>query len=340
MSEKKQTVEDLITKKFGDGILVGGSSVIDTKHKIIPVSPGLDIILGGGIPEGSFVIKTGSPKLGKTSMCLHFAGNAQNPEYKCDIGRNEGRHVYFFDIEGRLKGRDLKGIRHLDTSPERFTVIKSIPGRILTGEDFIDIAETLINERPGDIFILDSFSALCTSGERKADIGDRYRADAPLLLARFCRRISNVIPIHKSLVLGVTHVIANQGMGVSKWLEASGRKLQYQTDVKLRATHCSDWMVGENKIGQDVHWVCETSALNCGPGGKFTSKLRYGYGIDTEAETLSLAVDLGLVKKGGAWFTMPDESKHQGAEKAAEYLKDNSDVCKDLERQVKEMMGL
>jgi len=273
-----------------------------------------------------------------SSLCLHFAGMAQKPEYACDIGREDGRHTYIFNIEGRLKSRDIRGIKHLD--PSRISVISSKPGKILTGENYIDMAERLINERPGDIFILDSFSALCTEGELKSNIGDRYRADAPVLLAKFCRRISNVIPINKSIVMGITHVIANQGGGVAKWMEASGRKLQYQVDVKLKATHFGDWTVGENRVGQDVHWVCDSSALNAGPGGKFTSKLRYGHGIDIEAELFNIAIDLGLVKKGGAWFTMPSGEKLQGAENSIVYLREHPDETQKLYSQIREMLKI
>ena len=273
-----------------------------------------------------------------TSMCLDFAGTAQNKKYACDIGRKEGRRVVYASIEGRLKERDLKGIAHLDM--DKLLIIKSTPENILTAESFLDILERLINDNPGDIFIIDSFSSLCTAGERDANIGDRYRADAPLLLARFCRRISNVIPVNKTIILGITHRIANQGKGMSQWSEASGQKVQYAVDIKLKATHDTPWLVGEGKIGQDVHWVCDETALNSAPGGKFTSKFRYGYGIDKAAEIINLAVDMSLIKKGGAWYTLPDGQKAQGIDKAADYLKDNPAVYKKLDKTIKDMMGI
>ncbi len=331
-------IEDSIIKEFGNDILSSGQSIIDSSSKVIPVSPGLDIILGGGIPEGSNVIITGRPKLGKTATSLHFAASAQ--QTTCDIGRKNGRHVYYFSIEGRLKKRDLLGIKGLQLDENRLTIIKSKPGKILTGENYINIAEKLIHEKPGDIFIIDSFSALCTEGEMKADMGERYRADAPRLLAMFCRRISNVVPINKSIVIGITHIIANQGIGMATWIEASGQKIQYQADVKLKATHCTPWLVGDTKIGQDIHWVCETSGLDSPPGGKFISKFRYGYGLDNEAEVINLAVDLGLIKKGGAWFTLPDDTKYQGLEKVRIALLENIKMYNELYNKIKTMMGL
>lgn len=332
---KAKSIEESLCDKFGKGTLTGAASIVDSKSTIIPVSPAIDLILGGGIPEGSFVIATGPPKLGKTSFCLHFAGHAQ--DYPSELSP-EGRHIYFFNIEGRIKSRDLTGIKHLDISPEKFTLIESSPGNILTAENYIDIAEQLINEKPGCIFILDSFSALCTEEDYAGDIGKRFRANAPLLLARFCRRISNVIPINKSIVMGITHVIANQGMGHSPWMEASGRKLQYQTDVKLRGTHFAPWKVGDAQIGQDIHWECTTSAIGP-PGGKCMSKFRYGYGIDKEAELVNLCVDLNLIKKGGAWYAVGDEKFH-GLDNTREMLVKNPEKFEELNGQVREMMGL
>ncbi len=331
-------IEDKINKDF-KGALFSGQSIIDAVKKVIPVSPGLDLILGGGIPEGNRVILTGSFKVGKTLTALDFAATAQKKEYACDIGSPEGRHIYFFNVEGRLQKRDLEGINGLDYSPERFTVIGSQLGNILTGENYIDIAEQLINEKPGDIFIIDSYSAICTEGEMKANIGDRYRADAPLLLARFCRRLASVVPINNSIILGITHIIANQGPGMSQWSEASGRKVQYTCDVKLKAEYCKPWIVGDNQIGQDVYWKCEWNPLNAPRNGKFCSKIRYGYGIDKPAELVNLAVDLGLITKGGSWFTFEDGTKAQGLDKAANIIRDDEKLYSDLHLKIRNMMG-
>lgn len=336
IDKQKNTIEDIISKKFGDNILVSGNSIIDSPHMVIPVSPAIDLVLGGGIPEGSFVVLTSPPKLGKTATCLHFAGNAQQTEY--DNKKFGPRHVYFFNIEGRIKARDLVGIKHLITDESRFTVIQSKPGKILVGEDYIDIGEKLINEKPGCVFIFDSFSALCTSEEYAADIGKRFRANAPLLLATFCRRISNVIPINQSIVMGITHVIANQGMGMSQWLEASGQKLKYQVDVKLKGTHYKAWTPGEVQIGQDINWECVTSAIGP-PGGKCVSKFRYGYGLDKEAELVNICVDLGIIKKGGAWYSYEDE-KAQGLEKMRNILVEKPKLFDKLNNQIREMMEM
>lgn len=332
-----KTIEDIIRDKFGD-VLFGGNIVAEAKNIVIPVSPSIDIMLGGGIPEGSLTIVTGLQKLGKTSLCLHFAGNAQNIKYANEMCSKEGRHVYFFNVEGRIKSRDLLGIKHLNIDESRFTIIGSKLGKILTAEDYIDIAEKLINEKPGSIFIFDSFSALCTEEEYTAEIGKKRRDNTPQLLAMFCRRISNVLPVNKSIFMGITHLMANQGFGMTQWTEASGQKLKYAVDVKLRAKYCQPWKVGETQIGQDVYWECDSSAIGP-PGGKAKSKLRYGYGLDCEAELIDFAVDLGLIEKKTSWYTY-GEDKAQGLENMRAILLEKPEKLAELDKQVREMYNI
>jgi recombination protein RecA len=131
-------------------------------------------------------------------------------------------------------------------------------------------------------------------------------------------------------------MIANQGYGMSPWTEASGRKLQYQVDNKLKGTHVTPWKVKEKQIGQKIHWECQTSALGP-PGGKGEGCLRYGYGIDQEAELIQYAIDLGIMKKGGAWISLPDDHNVQGIDKAAAYIKENG-LYDDIYGQIKDML--
>lgn len=262
-----------------------------------------------------------------TTSALDFAGTCQKVPLLDKKGNIGERNVLFLNIEGRLKDRDLKGIKSLDF--EKTTIIRSEEGNILSGEKYMEIAEQAINEFPGLIVVIDSFSALCTDARRKANLGDRFRDDTPLLIANFCKRISNVIPVNKTILIGITHMIANQGNGPATWLEASGRKLQYQVDVKLKASHCEDWMAGTSQIGQKVHWECITSAIGP-PGMKVLSYLKYGHGLDKGAELVEMAVDVGLIEKGGSWFTFPDKSKVQGVTAAAEIINNDPIMYKEI----------
>lgn len=333
MSKKKITddsvdIEDKIIKEFGDCIK-NADYVKNLRHEVIPTTPKMDIMLGGGVPTGSFVVITGPPKVGKSSCALQIASNAQ--KIKSEWG---DRCIFYFDIEGRIKSRDLFGIKGLDLSDDKFKLIQSSPGHILWGDSFIDIAEKLIHNKPGCVFILDSFSALCTQSRAEADIKDRFRDDAPLLLGSFCKRISQIIPINQSIVIGITHLIANQGgIGHSPWLEASGRKIQYQADIKLKATHSAVWKESETIVGLESHWECGTSAIGP-PGGKTTTWLRFGEGFDTIRESIEIAIDLGFIKKTGAWFEY-EKDKAQGIEKLRQFFVEKPESFADLQNKIK-----
>lgn len=342
--ESEIETDDIIKaleKQFGAGIFTTGAYVSERKRTIIPISPQLDSITGGGIREGSFIVSTGPPKIGKSSTAVDFGVSALNTPHP----KYGDRNLYIFNIEGRLNPRDLRGIngmiKYLDdpTLVNRVIVVGSSAGNIKGGEEYLAIGEALINEKPGSIFLFDSFSQLCSSERRKNEIGKRFRDDMPLYLSDFCKRISNVIPINDSIVIGITHRIANQGQGHSPWVEASGQKVQYQLDVKLRAMYEQPWKVGETQIGQDVHWECDASPIGP-PGRKCVSKLRYGHGLDKEAELAAMCVDLGLIKKGGAWYQILDsESKLQGMENVRDALEADPELYKTLNDQFRTMMG-
>jgi recombination protein RecA len=331
-------------KDFGDDIFVSGNNIIDRKRMVIPVSPKLDMGLGGGIPEGYIAVATGPPKVGKTSTWLDFAATAQRPEYDHPI--YGPRHVFFFNIEMRLKARDLRGIHHLDISPDRFTSIESSRGNFLTAEKHASIMYRLIHQVPGSIFIADSFSALCTQGKLDKEFGEATRDKQTTIISELVTKAQPVLLMNDSILLGVTHLVANtSGMGMGR-SETAGIKIQYHSDIKLFATHSEPIKVGAKKddpnsgtqIGQKIHWKVNWSALGP-PGQKVESKLRYGYGLDHESEMVDIAGDLGLIKKAGSWYTLPDDTKVQGLDAAREYLINNPDEFYKLYSQYRDMMG-
>jgi recombination protein RecA len=334
-------IQDSIKKDFGNNVILNANSIIDKTTITIPVSPALDIILNGGIPEGSFVVLTGQPKCGKTTTSLDFAATAQKEEYAL----SEPRNVYYLNIEGRLKKRDLEGIPHLNL--DRFNIIGSQTGKILHAEEYLQIGERLINEDPGSVIIIDSYSALCTEAEITSDMDKMQRADGAKLLAKFCRKVANVIPVNKNIVIGITHLMGNPTGYGAEFKEKSGQAIAYQTDVKMRAKTFKPWLLGADntQIGQEVEWQTLCSALGP-PGGNITSYIRYGKGIDKEMELINLAVDIGLINKGGAWYTMSfmnegeEKNKFQGTEKVRNFLLENPEIYTTLYAEVKKTMGI
>jgi recombination protein RecA len=334
------SLKEDVVKSFGDDIILTGNAIVDKKSVVIPVSPSLDIILNGGIPEGSFVVLTGQPKCGKTTTSLDFAATAQRPEYKGDL--KDTRDVYYLNIEGRLKKRDLEGIPGLNL--DKFHVIGSQQGKILHAEEYLQIGEKIINEVPGCVLIIDSYSALCTEAEITSDMDKMQRADGAKLLAKFCRKVANVIPVNKNIVIGITHLMGNPTGYGAEFKEKSGQAIAYQTDIKLRAKTFKPWTLSADstQIGQEIEWQVICSALGP-PGGQITSYIRYGQGVDKYMEAITLSSDMGLIHKGGAWYTLtglPDKPKFQGSEKVRQYLLENESAYTDLVKNIKTTMGL
>lgn len=329
-----------IKKTFGDDILMSGNSIKEKEVVVIPLSPSLDMILNGGVPEGSFVVLTGQPKCGKTVTSLSLAAKAMESKYQGSL--EKPRHTYYLNIEGRLKKRDIEGINGLDL--DRFTLIGSTQGKILHAEEYLQIAERIINQEPGSIIIIDSYSALCTEAEITSDMNKMQRADGAKLLAKFCRKVANVIPVNKNIVIGITHLMGNPTGYGAEFKEKSGQAIAYQTDIKLRAKKFSPWLLGKEntQIGQEVEWQVICSALGP-PGATTTSYIRYGEGIDRYMELFNMAVDIGIISKGGAWYTfsdLEDSPKFQGAEKARDFILSNPEVYDKLSLQVKEALGI
>jgi recombination protein RecA len=336
--------EDVV-KNFGDEVILSANAIVDRKSVTIPFSPSLDMVLNGGIPEGSFVVLTGQPKCGKTTSALSFAATAQQDKYKGDL--KKPRHVYYLNIEGRLKKRDLEGIPDLDL--DRFDVIGSQQGKILHAEEYLQIAERIINQEPGSVLIIDSYSALCTESEITSDMDKMQRADGAKLLAKFCRKVANVIPVNKNIVIGITHLMGNPTGYGAEFKEKSGQAIAYQTDIKLRAKTFKPWVLSadSSQIGQEVEWQVLCSALGP-PGGQITSYIRYGEGIDKYMEIITLACDMGFINKAGAWYSLDfikskDEEKKQkfqGTEKIRQFLLENKEEYDTLSKMVKDTMGI
>ena len=333
------SVEEGIAKQFGDNILVNCNYIFEKKSVVIPISPALDSITGG-MPEGGFLTLTGQPKCGKTTTALYFSATAQDPRYGGECCP-EGRHVYFYAVEGRLKERDLEGIPHLVR--DRFHIIQSIPGKILNAADYLEIADQLINEKPGSVHIIDSYSALCTEAEMTGAMGDFQRADGAKALAKFCRKVCNVVPVNNCIVIGITHQMGNPN-GKSEWKEKSGQAVAYQVDVKLKCLWIEPWKLGEQgpQVGQLGHWQCINTATKTPPGQQTISYIRYGTGIDVAREVIDMAADLGIVTKGGAWYAFPmfEDQKAQGMEKACILVRSIPNGINIIYDKVKEMLGL
>ena len=293
-----------IIKQFGD-VMSDGHSIVDRDKYIIPISPKLDLALGGGIQEGTLFTLTGLPKCGKTVTALTFAASAQQKEHG-------SREIFYGNVEGRIKKRDLEGIRGLDLN--KLHIYGSTQDNILTASKYLEITERLIHEHPNSVIIVDSFSALVTEAEYTSGMDDMQRADAAKLISKFVRKITNVLPVNNVILVAITHLMANVTGYGKKYTEKSGNALAYQADTKLWANSFKR-ITDKNgmPIMQEVEWTVEFAANGC-PGQKVQSVITFGIGIDKTLELVRLATDLNVIEKVGKWFKYKDKNANGEAQ--------------------------
>jgi len=257
-----------IVKKYGN-VISTGAQVLERRkdYKIIKVSPSVDLSLGGGIKEGSWVILTGDPKCGKTTTALQIAANCQK----------EGRPIIYLDAEGRLKEMNLLGVDGLDRDKMKIIHSEDEP---LSAEAFLDIAVKLVSakENEGCVCIIDSTSALIPEKELDGDMSPG-RAGLPRILSMFCKKMGQIVPNQRATMIIITHFIANtSGYGASRMPDC-GKKIQYQADTRMEVKSITPWTQSDKQVGQAVNWKVICSSIGS-PGTECQSWIKYGHGID------------------------------------------------------------
>ena len=305
--------------------MVNASEIVDQERKIVSASPAIDFGLGGGIPEGSWVLLSGTPKCGKSTLALQIAANAQ---------QQYGKQIFLGNVEHRINKKELLGIHGLNV--DSVEIIQSQKGKILMAQDFLQEFTNIIKTVPGSILIIDSTSALCAEKEYTEDVTSQARNEGPKLLATFCRKMASIVPVQDVILVIIQHLIANTSGYGSPYYEDGGNKVQYQADIKMRCSSFQKWNLTQaddtTRVGQVVNWQVITSALGP-PGGKIQSYLRYGYGVDDIKEYISLGLDMAIIEKGAAWYTF-GELKAQGEEKLRNALIENPEKLNELKAAV------
>lgn len=306
MSKKKGVInkfsDDSITSsiltKYGD-VVRSGTEVLESINslEIIGISPALDIALGGGLREGSVVVMTGDPKSGKTTTALHFAAKCQAKNKK----------VIYVNTEGRLSKQNFDGIKNLQ--PDNILIVESTDERVLSAEDFLNIIEYYINNDPGCLIIADSLSNMVPAVELEGEVRTGVRNALPRLLSMFFKRISGTLMKNKSILICITHNIANTGGSpyAPQKMADCGNMLQYQAGTNMVITHRGKWQVPKDTgqhVGQIANWSIKTSNAGGRPNSTAESWIRYGIGIDEVQEIVQIACEFRLIKASGAWYTI------------------------------------
>ena len=204
MAKKKDLTENCVISDYLDS-----SYILDNPPKVISISPALDLILSGGIPQGTIATLEAKEKVGKTTLGLLCASKAQQ-QYDSTV-------IYVM-VENRKAGlaKNLTATPDLNLDKNKFKLIASEPGKILSTEHFLEQTERAISEHPECFVIFDSFSALSSSDEKTKDYGAGYNLLSRKLEGEFCHRVSPLLSTTNATILGIAHVSNNiNSMGTS-----------------------------------------------------------------------------------------------------------------------------
>lgn len=314
----EDSISNSIISKYGD-VVRSGTEVLENINslKVIGVSPALDIALGGGLREGSVVVMTGDPKSGKTTTALHFAAKCQKLN----------KRIIYINTEGRLSKQNFDGIKGLD--PDSILIIESTDERVLSAEDFLNITEYYINNDPGSIIITDSLSNMVPACELEGEVRTGVRNALPRLLSMFFKRISGTLMKNKSILICVTHNIANTGGSpyAPQKMADCGNMLQYQAGTNMVITHRGKWQVPKDTgphVGQIANWSIKTSNAGGRPNSTAESWIKYGVGVDETQEIVHIACEFRLIKAAGAWYTIQCAVDDPTNSLVAKLLQDNN----------------
>lgn len=335
MSKIKTTEEEII-KEFGN-ILYSGASIEDSEGQIIRTTLSLDIALSGGIPEGTITNIAGKEKCGKTTLCLTLIAKAQKM----------GKECYYLDVESRLRTDLMKTIPGLVWTEEqeeatglpKMKIIRSSIDKILSAEDYINIIDRLIKEKPGCLIILDSIAALASEDTIAAKAGESKRmASIPTLMYFLCRKAVPILSVTKATIVSITHLQANPG-GYGGPNQVGGNAIQYFASNRLVCHGVEKVPATGPQVGHNAKFKCTAAALGS-PGGEAIIYVRYGKGCDEEEDLVSIAEELGYLEKTGAWYRFIDETgeelKFQGKQKIVDFFKENPDKAQALENLIRD----
>ena len=320
--EKKKALEtaiSVIEQKYGKGAIMklGSNSTMDIEA--IPTgSMTLDLALGiGGIPRGRIVELYGPESSGKTTVALHCIAETQKM----------GGEVAFIDVEHALDpvyaaklGVDIDNL--LVSQPD-------------SGEQALEIAEALARSGAIDCIVIDSVAAMVTKAEIDGDMGDTHVGQLARLMSQAMRKLTAVLSKSNCAAIFINQ--KREKIGVingNPETTPGGRALKFYASVRMDVRKGEAIKNGSEIIGNRTRVKIVKNKV-APPFKECEFDIMYGEGISRTGEVLDLAVDLGVVKKGGAWFSYNDEKLGQGRDNAKIFLKEHPDTMKEIEEKIK-----
>ena len=308
-----------IKKQFGAGAIMqlGTDNKIDVET-FSTGSLGLDISLGGGIPKGRIIEIYGPESSGKTTLTLHAVAEIQKA----------GGTAAFVDAEHALDPAYASRIG-VDTS-------KLLIAQPDNGEQALEIVETLVRSNAVDLIVVDSVAALVPQAEIEGDMGDAHMGLQARLMSQALRKLTGVINKSKTTVIFINQLRMKIGvMFGNPETTTGGNALKFYASVRLDIRRISQIKSAEDVIGNRVKVKVVKNKI-APPFREAEFDIMYNQGISRQGETLDLAVQHGIVGKAGAWFEYEGSKIGQGREAAKQYLIDNPETLKKIDKLVRE----
>src|SRR5512143_224039 len=327
-SDRRQALDLAIAsidRQFGKGAIMrlGQGGVFDEISVIPTGALSLDVALGiGGIPRGRVTEIYGPESSGKTTLALHIIAEAQRM----------GGTAAFIDAEHAL---DPIYAKNLGVNTDELLI--SQPD---TGEQALEIAETLVRSNAVDVIVIDSVAALVPRAELDGEMGDSHIGLQARLMSQALRKLTGAISKSKTCVIFINQIRMQIGvMFGNPETTAGGRALKFYASVRLDIRRIATLKEGEQAIGNRTKVKVVKNKV-AAPFREAEFDILYNEGISREGELIDMAVDRNVIQKSGTWFSFGEERLGQGRENARLFLKEHADVRAQLEAKLLPTLGL
>ena len=328
MQEREKAIDlavSQIEKQFGKGSIMRLGN--DQPLPDIPAIPtgalSLDMALGvGGVPRGRVIEVFGPESSGKTTLALHIVSEAQKL----------GGIAAFVDAEHAL---DIGYARKLGVKTDDLLV--SQPD---TGEQALEIAETLVRSGAIDVLVVDSVAALVPKAEIEGDMGDSHMGLQARLMSQALRKLTGIISKSNCCVIFINQIRMKIGvMFGNPETTTGGNALKFYASVRMDIRKIASLKQGNDVIGSRTRVKVVKNKV-APPFKEVEFDILYGEGISKEGDLLDLAVDRGIVDKSGAWYSYGKERIGQGRENTRIFLKENPEMSADIREKLLASLGL
>ena len=310
-----------IEKQFGKGsVMKLGDSTVNMNIETIPTgSLSLDIALGlGGVPKGRVVEIYGPESSGKTTVALHMVAEVQK----------RGGIAGFIDAEHAL---DPVYAKNIGVDIDNLYI--SQPD---SGEQALEITETMVRSGAIDIIIVDSVAALVPKAEIDGDMGDSHVGLQARLMSQALRKLTPVVSKNNCIVIFINQLREKVGvMFGNPETTTGGRALKFYSSVRMDVRKIETLKAGGEVIGNRTRVKVVKNKI-APPFKEAEFDIMFGKGISSEGDVLDLATNIDVIQKSGAWFAYNGEKIGQGRENAKQFLIEHKDIYEEVEAKVRE----